>query len=331
MNVSFNVTPGFTGLVSTDSTQQTQQSQKPDKTLTVTITSGDGTQGTSGTTGIILSYPLIGPEDIAINELMQQLQNMDVGSLQGMTSTAAALLVNQMVLDLATAINKGGLEFIKGNAEDINKALGQIERQAAEAEASLFEMLNNSNYPDFNKFLSMMLTAAQELRKSASEARHNMIMGEYNNLLDQSKVMMETAQKNYDATMKEIEATKKQAIGKIISGAVSLLATGIGAKGGGLAGAQFGAQVGSMFGNIIDGSFTLAATQDQTQAAGLKKDAEENSALLKKYEAAQKLLQEAQTVLQELRDIAKSLSDMVLKLYQDFIQNQSQIVQRSNI
>ena len=42
-------------------------------------------------------------------------------------------------------------------------------------------------------------------------------------------------------------------------------------------------------------------------------------------------MQDAQQVIQEMRDAAKALSDMVLKLYQDFIQNQSQIVQRSNI
>jgi uncharacterized membrane protein len=96
-----------------------------------------------------------------------------------------------------------------------------------------------------------------------------------------------------------------------------------------------GAQAGGMFGNamtqIIDGSTSVHAAKLQTEAAGFKKDAEEGQALLKKYEASQKLMQDAQSVIQEMRDAAKSLSDMVLKLYQDFIQNQSQIVQRSNI
>lgn len=328
MNISFNITPGYTNPIGIESTQQ---SQKPDKTLTVTITSGEGVQTTGGATAITLSYPLIGPEDIAINELLSQLENMDVASLQGMTSTAAALLVNQMVFDLAGQIKNGGVEFIRNNSAEIEKALEQIETQANHSASALFELLNNSNYPDFNSFLSMMLDMAQELRELASEARHHMVMGEYNNILEQSEVMMETAQKNYEAAMKEVEATRMQAIGKIVSGAVSIVTTGIGGIGGGFAGAQFGAQVGTMFGNIIDGSFSLAAAQDQLEAAGLKKDAEENSALLKKFEASQKLLQEAQTVLQEMRDIAKTLSDMILKLYQDFIQNQSQIVQRSNI
>jgi uncharacterized membrane protein len=96
-----------------------------------------------------------------------------------------------------------------------------------------------------------------------------------------------------------------------------------------------GAQAGGMFGNamtqIIDGSTSVYAAEMQTEAAGHKKDAEEGQALLKKYEASQKLMQDAQSVIQEMRDAAKALSDMVLKLYQDFIQNQSQIVQRSNI
>lgn len=332
MDIRFQITPTYTTSVGgTDTNQQVNNTPKSDRTLTITLTPGDGTPENNGIGSIQLSYPLIGPEDINLNEFIQQLENMDPTTLKGMTATAAALLVNQMAMDLAESINTGGLEFVKSNGPKIEEALKQIEDQASDTMDKLLDAMNNSNYPDFNEFLSEMLSFAQKLRQDASAARQSMIMGEYNNLLDQSKVMMDTAKKNYDAAMKEIEASRTQAIGKIVSGAVSLLATGIGAMGGGFAGAQFGAQVGGMTGNIIDGSFGLAASQDQMIAAGYKKDAEENQALLKKYEAAQKLLQEAQNVLQELRDIAKTLSDAILKLYQDFTQNQSQIVQRSNI
>ncbi len=54
-------------------------------------------------------------------------------------------------------------------------------------------------------------------------------------------------------------------------------------------------------------------------------------AVQKKFEATQKILQESESITDELMNISKTLSDMVLKLYQDFLSNQSQIVQRSNI
>jgi hypothetical protein len=339
MNVSFNVSPSYANQVGqTDQTQGTQDAQKSSKTLTITVTGGKGTEETQGNAGITLSYPLIGPEDIDLNELTQALANMDVSVLQAMTNTAAALVLNSMVQDLASTIVKGGTEYIAKNASDIEAALAHLEGRAKAAETSIFDMISSSKYPDFNSFLKLMLEMAQNLRESTSKARQEMVKGEYNNMLDQAETMMDNAQSNYDAAIKEANATRAQGIGKIVGGCLTFatsLAGGLAGRGNPAMGFLAGAQAGGMFGNamtqIIDGSTSVYAAEMQTEAAGHKKDAEEGQALLKKYEASLKLMQDAQSVIQEMRDAAKALSDMVLKLYQDFIQNQSQIVQRSNI
>lgn len=340
MNISFNISPAT--IQQTDPTQGTQQTQAPqstDKTLTVSITTGTG--GTDGVTptAITLTYPMIGPEDIALNEVMQQLKNLDLHQLQGMTLTAAVLVLNQNVGDIAGAIVKGGPEFIKNNAETLTKYFSDVEEQAKKAETQLFDLINSSTYPDFNSFLSKMLEAAQTLRELASQAKHSLVMAEYNNVLDQSKQMEITAQKTYESTMKEIEAAQKEAIGKIISGSLSIASTavggGLGAKfggtGGGLAWAQMGAGIGGALGNIVEGSMGLAASKDRMDGAALKLEADLAEAIRKKMEASQKLIGEGQQIADELRDIGKTLADMVLKLYQDFISSQSQIVQRANI
>ncbi|GEP43714.1 hypothetical protein [Brevifollis gellanilyticus] len=339
MNVSFNVSSGYASQIGqTDQTEKTQESQKSSKSLTVSVFGGKGSEETKSSNGITLSYPMIGPEDFDVNEFAQSLANMDVSVLQTMTNTAAALVVNGMVLDLASNIVKGGTDYIEKNAADITAALEHLEKRAAETEKSLFDMISSSKYPDFNSFLKLMLSMAQELRESTAKARQEMVKGEYNNMLDQAKTMMDNAKSNYDAAIKEAKATRAQGIGKIVGGCLTFatsLAGGLAGRGNPAMGFLAGAQAGGMFGNamtqIIDGSTAVYAAEMQTEAAGHKKDAEEGQALLKKYEASQKLMQDAQQVIQEMRDAAKTLSDMVLKLYQDFIQNQSQIVSRANI
>lgn len=339
MNVSFNITPSTLTTSTVQDTGGTQQTA-PSSSKTLTVSIASGSQGDSGVvqpTAITLSYPLIGPEDVALNEVAQQLKNLDLNQLAGMTTTAAVLLINQQVGELASAMVKGGPSYIKENAESLTSAMKGIEEQAARAETFLFDLINNSTYPDFNEFLSKMLTAAQELRELASAAKHNLVMAQYENVLDQSKQMEIAAQKNYESTMKEIEASKTEAIGKIISGSLSILATAAGgvagraSSAGGVIGAQMGGGIGQSLGAIVEGGTGLAAASDRSDAAKLKLEADMAGAIQKKYEATQKLLQEAENITDELRDIGKTLADMVLKLYQDFVSNQSQIVQRSNI
>lgn len=336
MNVSFNISPGITAPVITDIAPN-QQTGQSNKTLTVSITSGtEGTQGTSSGNAITLSYPLIGPEDIALNEIQQQLKNLNLESLKGSTLTAAVLLLNEQASGLAAEIINGGKPFLEKNATELTKAFANIEEQAKNAETQLFDMLNSSTYPDFEAFLGKMLIAAQELRQLAGEAKHHMVMAQYDNVLDQANQMQIAAQKNYESTMKEIQAARTEAIGKIISGALSIAGTavggGLGAKSGaGLMGAQLGSGLGQSFGQMVTGGVELAAGKMREDAAALKLEADMAGVVQKKYEATQKLLQEAESITEELMNIGKTLSDMVLKLYQDFLSNQSQIVQRANI
>jgi len=339
MNVSFSITPPTISPPQVDTSSQTPQTTtQTDKSLTISITSGTGGGSPVAPTAITLSFPLIGPEDIALNEVMQELQNLDLGALKTTNLTAAVLLLNQQAGDLGAAITRGGPEYVKQNAPQLTETFKKMEEQAKKAETQLFDMLNSSTYPDFKQFLGKMLIAAQELRELASKAKHSLVMAEYGNVLDQAKQMEIAAKKNYESTMKEIDAARTEAIGKIISGALTIATTVAGGVLGGrdkgvgvLGGAQLGSGIGGAFGQIIDGSTGLAAGKTREDAAALKLEADMAGAVQKKFEATQKLLQESESITDELMNISKTLADMVLKLYQDFLSNQSQIVQRSNI
>lgn len=338
MNISFSIsnTPSQTPPI--DNQPPLQQTNGSNKTLTVSITPGTlGSQGGSPPTAITLSYPLIGPEDISLNEIQQQLKNLNFEALSGMTLTAAVLMLNDQVSELAAGIIKGGKDYLEKNAAEITKAFGQIEEQLKQTETQLFDLINNSSYPDYSEFLGKMLIAAQELRQLASTAKHHMVMAEYDNVLDQAKQMQVAAQKNYESTMKEIQAARTEAIGKIISGALSIASTavggGLGMKfgAGGVMGAQLGSGISQALAQIATGGAELASAKMKEDAAALKLEADLAGVIQKKYEATQKLLQEAQSITEELANIGKTLTDMILKLYQDFLSNQAQIVQRSNI
>lgn len=338
MNVSFSISPPSISAPQISDSTPAQQTGQTDKSLTISITSGSDSSGPVPPTAITLSYPLIGPEDIALNEVTQELKNLDLGALKTSNLTAAVLLLSQQIGELGTAITQGGKEYVKENAKALTEAFTQTEAQAGKAETQLFDMLNSSTYPDFKQFLGKMLIAAQELRQLASEAKHHMVMAQYDNVLDQAKEMQVAAQKNFDSTMKELEAARTDAIGKIISGALTVVTTVGGGVIGGrtasvgvLGGAQLGSGLGGALGQIVSGGTDLAAGKMREDAAALKLEADMAGVTQKKFEATQKLLQAAENVTDDLMNISKTLSDMVLKLYQDFLSNQNQIVQRSNI
>lgn len=338
MNVLFNISPSVISPPQIGGSTQTQQTSPTDKSLTISITTGSDGSTPVTPTAITLSYPLIGPEDIALNEVTQELKNLDLGALKTSNLTAAVLLIGQQIGELGAAITQGGKDYVKQNAAALTDSFTKAEAQAGKAETQLFDMLNSSTYPDFKQFLGKMLIAAQELRQLASQAKHHMVMAQFDNVLDQAKEMEVAAKKNYDSTMKEIEASRIDAIGKIVSGALTIgLTIGGGVLGGRtsnvgtLGGAQLGSGLGGALGQIVTGSTDLAAGKTREDAAALKLEADMAGAVQKKYEATQKLLQEAEGITDDLMNISKTLSDMVLKLYQDFLSNQNQIVQRSNI
>lgn len=339
MNVSFSISSPTIQPSNTDTVDQTQKTNQADKNLVVTLTSDKPVNNWNDTPiAITLSYPLVGPEDVAINEFLQHLQSLDPKVFEGMTMTSAVLALNKLVTDSLAGIIEGGVDFVRENADKLEEFFKGVEDQAAKAQTQLFDLINSSTYPEFNDFLSMMLNAAMDMRKAASEARTHLVKAEFENTLEQAKSMFTSAEKTYKAAIEDIEAAEKQAIGKIVSGSIGIVAGVAGGIAGArtpnmgfLAGAQAGGLFGSALGNITDGITSLMATSDQRDAAQYRKEAADLDAGVKLLEATGKLMQEAQAVTQELKDLAKSLADMVLKLYQDFMSNQSQIVQRANI
>lgn len=320
-NVSFSVNTA--PVDNTGETQAAQKSQGTDKTLTVSITTGaDGSNGVEPTV-ITLSYPLIGPEDIPLNEVMQQLNNLDLSQLQGTNLASAVLLLNQDVGQIAGAIVKGGPEFIQANADSLTKFFAGVEQQSQQASTQLFDLINNSTYPDFNSFLAKMLEAAQQLRQSSSEAKQNLIQAEYGNVMDQAKFMEDAAQKNYESSMEQIKAEKAKAWANIIGGVIS--------AGGGAIGSDATMMVTRGLGEGSSGIGALVAAKHEKNAAEYKLAADLDQAIIKKLEGSQKLIGNNEQIADELRDIAKQLADMVLKLAQDFMSSQNQILQRSNI
>jgi len=299
-----------------------------DKSLTVTITSG---AGSAQPIAITLSYPMIGIEDFPMTELLEQLDGLDPAQFSLMSLSAIVIGLNQTLESVAKDLTTGGEAFFNDNREVLAELFGAIESQAQTVEKSLYEVISSGKYPDFNDFLKLMLETSQTLRQLASEAKQASIQGQFDNIMMQAAQMIETANKNYDAAMKEVDALKSEAIGSIVSGSVTLLAMSVGGLSGGMAGAQFGASVGGAAGQIIDGSFKLKSAGYKADAAADRQSAELSGAIGKKLEATLKLTQQNEQIADELRDIAKTLRDMVLKLYQDFNSAQNQIIQRSNI
>lgn len=332
-SIGLNVGSGSTGFnISLDEVSGPKGADKPEeKNLVVTISSGQGGVGGTEAIAIKLSYPMIGLEDFPLTEFLQQLDGLDLEQFSMMSLTSVVLALNDTLESVAKDIQVGGKAFVEANREALTELFGSIEEQSGKASSSLYEMLSSGKYPDFNDFLKLMLETSQTLRQLASEAKQASIQGQFENIMMQAAQMIETANKNYDAAMKEVDALKSEAIGSIVSGSLTLLAIAVGGKAGGMAGAQFGGTIGGAAGQIIDGSFKLKSAGYKADAAADRQAAELSGAIGKKLEATLKLTQQNEQIADELRDIAKTLRDMVLKLYQDFNSAQNQIIQRSNI
>jgi hypothetical protein len=335
MNISFHTSPTAVpppGLDNTTGTQNTGKSTN--KTLTIVAEIPVKNNDTVTATQIKLEFPLIGLEDVKLNEALQELEKLGASLadlVKGKTSVEAFAIFSGVAMGILKGIVEGGEQGLKDNFKKVDADLQAIENQASELETSLFELINNSKYPDFREFLGKMLIAAQELRALAADARQKLVMAEYQTVLDQAGQMFKAAEATYQAALKEIAAERAQAIGKIVGGVVSIGTTAFGGYAGGLMGMQAGGALGTAISGVTDGITSLVAGGLKTSAAEYRREADIAAAVQKQFEATQKLLQEGQNVAQELKDIAKTLADMVLKLYQDFMSSQNQIIQRANI
>jgi len=335
MNISFSAPTSTIPPSNVDQADKTKDVNKPSG-KTLTIVADVPIKGNNGVKSaqITLDFPLIGLEDIQLTEALEQLEKLGTSLAelaQGKTAVEAFAAFTGAAMGILKGIVEGGEKGLSENFMEVDAQLQALETNAGKLEVSLFELLNNSNYPNFKEFLGKMLVAAQELRALASEARQNLVMAEFKNVLDQAGQMFKAAEANFQAAMKQIAAERAEAIGKIVSGVVSIGTSVAGAKLGGLQGMQAGGALGGAIGGVVDGTASLIGSKYKVDSAVFRKEAEIAGAVQKQFEAVQKLLQDGQSVAQELRDIAKTLADMVLKLYQDFMSSQNQIIQRSNI
>lgn len=286
---------------------------------------------------------LASPGEVSSSQMPEVLGQMEaLGEQLGLLLSAQPFY--QMlgaVVGLANYVSELSAEAFQQDSGAVANGFQSIQNQSKKAEGTFFEMINSGKYPDFNSFLKLMLATAQELRQLSSEARQASVEGQYQTVLLQAKELMTVAKENYAAAIKEIEAAKTEAIGQIIGGCISIgaaaLSFGVGKFAMGLSGVDLsgfigtGAQIGGALSSISTGSASAHATKAKTDAADHRLKSDTAQAIMKRLEATLKLQQSAEQTSTELYEAAKSLRDMVLKLHQDMMSAQNQIIQRSVI
>jgi hypothetical protein len=313
-----------------DVNQTNDPNRTQDKNLTVTVNVGQTDSGSP--IAFTLSYPLIGIEDVPLNELMQQLQGLDMAQFEGLALAQAIQQLDQAIMSIAAGIQGLDKDAFIANQDQLAQIFQSIEDMANSASTFLYDMVTSGNYPDFADFLKDMLEIALIIRKTASDARQAAVKGEYDNMLAQSENMKQAAEDRYNKAMEDVHAKRAEAIGQLIGAVCSVVVSGLGARfGGGFDGMQAVSGLANASNSAGGAIGSLIAAEHNVKAAGYEKAAALMDAARKELEATQKLMQESQTVANEIKEIAKQLQDMVLKMYQDFLSSQNQIVQRANI
>lgn len=298
--------------------------KKGDESLTVSFTVGKENGALGEGFRITLELPLTG--EIPINELEQACKDLGMTPLELYAALGGLFQAGKMASEVGDLVSRLGVEGAEAHIGAVFNLFNHVEEAADTAAKSLYAIIEGGNYPDFTDFLKLMLQTAMELRQFASEAKTNALNGEYDLMMTQASNLRDVAQKNYDAALKQIEAEKQQAIFSIVGGCLSF----IGAFGS-IWGGPAASQAGSSLSQILEGAGNIHTEQLKKDGALLKKQAELLEAANKALDGECKKLQNQQSIAEELRDIAKSLQDMVLKLYQDFMSAQMQVLQHSNI
>lgn len=295
-----------------------------DESLTVSFTVGKEGGIPGEGFKVTLELPLTG--EIPLNELEQACKDLGMTPLELHAALGGLFAAGNLASEVGALVAKLGVDVVKENLGTVAQMFDKVESALTTATKSLHEIIEGGNYPDFTDFLKLMLRTALELREIASEAKMAALNGEYELLMVQSQNLREVADKNYEAALKQIEAERQQAIFSIVGGCLSF----IGAIGGFVVGPA-ASQAGSSLGQILEGAGNIHTEGLKKDGALLKKAAEYLEAANKALDGECKKLQNQQSVAEELKDIAKSLQDMVLKLYQDFMNAQMQVLQHSNI
>lgn len=303
------------------------QSRLREISLTIVGPLGN-TEGPAGEIRLQLDHPLIGPEDIPVNEFIQQLGSLAETPVQVFMLAEAVKNLSQGSEALAGAMLQSQAKGAPQDPETLAAGANELGRQAEVVERSLRDVIENSTYPNFSDFLRDLVKIAQELREAASKAKLAAIEGQYSVMYSAAEQMKVAAEKAKESRDTEIAASRKEAIGQIVGGVISAAVSGGFAIGGA---AQLGATLGSSAQQIVSGSSSLAASGDKLDASALQLESDLANVAKQRLEAAAKLIETQVQTAQDLRDIASGLRDMVMKLMQDFISSQNQVIQRANV
>jgi hypothetical protein len=328
MNVNISTTNSHytTGLSDPSVTLNDPTEAKGDETLTVSFTMGKENGIFGEGYKITLQLPING-QDIPFTELEQACKDLGMTPLELQAALGGVLKSVEMAGNVGKLIAQLGIDYVKANIEQVIGLLDKTIEVLEQNANRLYEVMANSNYPDFTQFLKLMLQTALDLRELAAEAKLAAINGQYDLIMVQAENMRDIADKNFESAKKQIEAEKTEAIFNLVGGCLSFL----GAIGGFSAAGTISTTAGGALGQIMGASGTIHTSGMKLEAATLKKAAEYLEAANKALDAENKKLENAQSIAEELKEIAKTLQDMVLRLYQDFLSAHMQVVQHANI
>jgi Arc/MetJ-type ribon-helix-helix transcriptional regulator len=285
-------------------------------------------EGPGGEIRIQLENPTIGPEDIPLNEFVQQLESlaevpMPVFALgQGLHELSEG---SQAFAEMVLSSRASGQPE---NPEEIAAMGNQFAQQAELIEVNIRALIENSTYPNFSDFLKELVKVAQDLRESATKAKMAAINSSYSTMYSAAEQMKTAAVEAKASRDEQIAADKKEAIGQICAGIASAIIAGGFAIGGA---GQLGATLGSAASSIITGSVGVNAASDKYDSSESQYYSDLANVAKQRLDAAVKLIEAQSAIADDLKEIALSLRDMVLKLMQDFISSQNSIVQRANV
>ncbi len=304
----------------TDKAASTRGPSGPLSGLSLTILGPTGRiEGPGGDIRIHLESPTIGPEDIPLNEFLQQTESIANTPGPVLVSFAALGQLEEASRALGQAIASGPDALPQEDAVQLSTGL---EQQATVVERSIRDLIENSTYPNFSDFLKEMVKIAQDLREKATMAKMAAIEGNYEMMMDAADQMVVAAEKSKESREAQIEADKKEAIGKIIGGSLGFVLAFV---------PGVGAAISTASSQIVSGITGQIAASSKTDSSTAQYDSDLANVAKQRIEAAAKLLESQVQVAEDLRETAKSLRDMVLKLYQDFIGAQNQVISRANV
>ena len=334
MEISLNFTPNSTSVnlqEGPSTTKGTGSSKGVDSNLQVSFTEGahhhHGVGGES--VSIKLDIPGVNLSDVTpaqidnlVATLSKEFQNIP---LQGFLAGSAIMEMAKTAQDFATQLKEGGPEGAAKNKDSNDKFLTSLVKTAGQAENSMYDLVYNSSYPNYSDFLKLMLEVSKDLRQNATNMQLASAQADYNNLMSQSDILKDVATQNYNEAMKNIEADQISGAFAILGGLMSFASPMLGKAGFGSV--EVGAPALQGVSKAIDGVGQLAATGPKTDAAADKFKSDTDQAVLKVFEAGEKMIQQSATLAQDLKDNAQKLLDSVLKMLGDLVSAQNQILQ----